>query len=191
MNLAALKANVSDLRKWHGDRQLRRVHQTQPLVIRRLPTGESGSSSGFVVHAVLMTTLTRARWSRSSLEEGRRRAKNMFALGLLCWMYGRPIGTSETFIREKFIRKPQIAEANVLALRAAGTTARPPRRSPPPTRWPRSWRRGVSPDLGNTAPLRNRRRRPARRRPGGPRELPITRRRTSCTSRPSTRTSTC
>jgi hypothetical protein len=43
------------------------------------------------------------------------RAKNMFALGLLCWMYGRPIELSETFIREKFGRKPDIAEANVLA----------------------------------------------------------------------------
>ena len=42
----------------------------------------------------------------------------MFALGLLSWMYGRPIETSETFIREKFARKPDIAEANVLALKA-------------------------------------------------------------------------
>jgi 2-oxoglutarate ferredoxin oxidoreductase subunit alpha len=42
----------------------------------------------------------------------------MFALGLLSWMYGRPVETSETFIREKFSRKPDIAEANVLALRA-------------------------------------------------------------------------
>jgi 2-oxoglutarate ferredoxin oxidoreductase subunit alpha len=46
------------------------------------------------------------------------RAKNMFALGLLSWMYGRPVEASETFIREKFARKPEIAEANVLALRA-------------------------------------------------------------------------
>jgi len=46
------------------------------------------------------------------------RAKNMFALGLLSWMYGRPILTSENFIREKFVRKPDVAEANVLALKA-------------------------------------------------------------------------
>jgi 2-oxoglutarate ferredoxin oxidoreductase subunit alpha len=46
------------------------------------------------------------------------RAKNMFALGLLSWMYGRPIETSQTFIREKFARKPDVAEANVLALKA-------------------------------------------------------------------------
>jgi 2-oxoglutarate ferredoxin oxidoreductase subunit alpha len=46
------------------------------------------------------------------------RAKNMFALGLLCWMYGRALEANETFIREKFARRPEIAEANVLALRA-------------------------------------------------------------------------
>jgi 2-oxoglutarate ferredoxin oxidoreductase subunit alpha len=42
----------------------------------------------------------------------------MFALGLLSWMYGRPIETSEKFIREKFARKPEVAETNVLALKA-------------------------------------------------------------------------
>jgi 2-oxoglutarate ferredoxin oxidoreductase subunit alpha len=42
----------------------------------------------------------------------------MFALGLLSWMYGRPIQKSENFVREKFARKPDIAEANVLALKA-------------------------------------------------------------------------
>ena len=42
----------------------------------------------------------------------------MFALGLLSWMYGREIEPQETFIREKFLRKPDIADANVLALRA-------------------------------------------------------------------------
>ena len=74
----------------------------------------------------------------ASKKDGQR-AKNMFALGLLSWMYGRELEHSEAFIREKFARKPDIAEANVLALKAAGTTARPPRRSPAPTRWrPRS-----------------------------------------------------
>ena len=42
----------------------------------------------------------------------------MFALGLLSWMYGRELEHSEAFIREKFARKPDIAEANVLALKA-------------------------------------------------------------------------
>jgi 2-oxoglutarate ferredoxin oxidoreductase subunit alpha len=42
----------------------------------------------------------------------------MFALGLLSWMYNRELEQSEAFIREKFARKPEIAEANVLALKA-------------------------------------------------------------------------
>ena len=66
-----------------------------------------------------MTTLTLGAVEEigASKKDGQR-AKNMFALGLLSWMYGRPVETSETFIREKFARKPDVAEANVLALKA-------------------------------------------------------------------------
>ena len=73
----------------------------------------------YVVHSVAMTTLTLGAVEAigASKKDGQR-AKNMFALGLLSWMYGRPIETSENFIREKFLRKPDIAEANVLALKA-------------------------------------------------------------------------
>ena len=46
------------------------------------------------------------------------RAKNMFALGLLSWMYHRPHEGTERFLREKFARRPDLAEANVLAFRA-------------------------------------------------------------------------
>ncbi|HEV2782826.1 MAG TPA: 2-oxoacid:acceptor oxidoreductase subunit alpha, partial [Actinophytocola sp.] len=46
------------------------------------------------------------------------RAKNMFALGLLSWMYHRPTEGTERFLREKFARKPDLAEANILAFRA-------------------------------------------------------------------------
>ena len=66
-----------------------------------------------------MTTLTLgAVEAIGATKKDGQRAKNMFALGLLSWMYGRPIETSERFIREKFGRKPDIAEANVLALKA-------------------------------------------------------------------------
>jgi 2-oxoglutarate ferredoxin oxidoreductase subunit alpha len=66
-----------------------------------------------------MTTLTLGAVEPigASKKDGER-SKNMFALGLLCWMYGRSIQPSETFIRDKFARKPEIAQANVLALRA-------------------------------------------------------------------------
>jgi len=121
MNPAALKANIADLPRGglvivNSDeftkRNLAKVgYQDNPL--------ESGELSEYVVQPVAMTTLTLGAVEAigASKKDGQR-AKNMFALGLLSWMYGRPIETSEAFIREKFARKPDIAEANVLALRA-------------------------------------------------------------------------
>ena len=119
MNPAALKANVGDLPRGgliiaNSDeftkRNLAKVgYEANPL--------ETDELSDYVVQAVAMTTLTLGAVEAigASKKDGQR-AKNMFALGLLSWMYGRPIETSETFIREKFARKPDIAEANVLAL---------------------------------------------------------------------------
>ncbi|EUA33189.1 pyruvate ferredoxin/flavodoxin oxidoreductase family protein [Mycobacterium xenopi 4042] len=121
MNPAALKANIADLPRGgmvivNSDeftkRNLAKVgYETNPL--------DNGELSDYVVHAVPMTTLTLGAVEAigASKKDGQR-AKNMFALGLLSWMYGRPIETSERFIREKFARKPDIAEANVLALKA-------------------------------------------------------------------------
>ncbi|MFJ9139455.1 2-oxoacid:acceptor oxidoreductase subunit alpha, partial [Streptomyces sp. NPDC102256] len=46
------------------------------------------------------------------------RSKNMFALGLLSWMYNRPTEGTEKFLATKFAKKPQIAAANLAAFRA-------------------------------------------------------------------------
>src|SRR5688500_6779872 len=46
------------------------------------------------------------------------RCKNMFALGLVYWLYGRPLEPTLDFINEKFGKKPAVASANTLALRA-------------------------------------------------------------------------
>ncbi len=121
MNPAALKANIVDLplgglvianSDEFTKRNLAKVgYDANPL--------ETGELSDYVVEAVAMTTLTLgAVEAIGATKKDGQRAKNMFALGLLSWMYGRPIETSETFIREKFGRKPDIAEANVLALKA-------------------------------------------------------------------------
>ena len=121
MNPAALKANIGDLPRGglviaNSDeftkRNLAKVgYDANPL--------ENDDLCHYVVHAVPMTTLTLAAVEEigASKKDGQR-AKNMFALGLLSWMYGREIGPQEAFIREKFIRKPDVAQANVLALRA-------------------------------------------------------------------------
>ncbi|MGD9621484.1 MAG: 2-oxoacid:acceptor oxidoreductase subunit alpha [Mycolicibacterium sp.] len=124
MNPAALKANVSDLPRGgliiaNSDeftkRNLAKVgYQANPLD----PT-ESDELSEYVVQAVPMTTLTLGAVEPiGATKKDGQRAKNMFALGLLSWMYGRELEHSESFIREKFGRKPDVAAANVLALKA-------------------------------------------------------------------------
>lgn len=121
MNPAALKANLSDLPRGgtviaNSDEFTKRNLAKVGYVSSPLETGEL---SDYVVHSVPMTTLTLgAVESIGATKKDGERAKNMFALGLLCWMYGRSTETSETFVREKFAGKPEIAEANVLALRA-------------------------------------------------------------------------
>lgn len=121
MNPAALKANVGDLPRGgliiaNSDeftkRNLAKVgYDANPL--------ENEELSDYVVQSVAMTTLTLgAVEAIGATKKDGQRAKNMFALGLLSWMYGRELDASEAFIREKFARKPEIAEANVLALKA-------------------------------------------------------------------------
>ena len=121
MNPAALKANVADLPRGgmiiaNSDeftkRNLAKVgYAENPL--------ENDELSEFVVIPVAMTTLTLAAVEAiGATKKDGQRAKNMFGLGLLSWMYGRELEHSEAFIREKFARKPEIAEANVLALKA-------------------------------------------------------------------------
>ncbi|WNG80287.1 2-oxoacid:acceptor oxidoreductase subunit alpha [Mycobacterium sp. ITM-2016-00316] len=121
MNPAALKANVGDLPRGgliiaNSDeftkRNLAKVgYDASPL--------DNDELSDYVVQPVAMTTLTLGAVEAigASKKDGQR-AKNMFALGLLSWMYGRELEASESFIRDKFARKPEIAEANVLALKA-------------------------------------------------------------------------
>ncbi|WP_264077511.1 2-oxoacid:acceptor oxidoreductase subunit alpha [Mycolicibacterium houstonense] len=121
MNPAALKANVSDLPRGgliiaNSDeftkRNLAKVgYDNNPL--------EDDTLSDYVVQSVAMTTLTLGAVEViGATKKDGQRAKNMFALGLLSWMYGRELEHSEAFIREKFSRKPDVAEANVLALKA-------------------------------------------------------------------------
>src|SRR5689334_21129044 len=121
MNPAALKANLGDLRPGgvlivntdeFTRRNLTKVgYQSNPL--------EDDSLADFQVHPIAMATLTRGALEQTGLsKKDAERAKNMFALGLLSWMYHRPTGGTEAFLREKFARRPDLAEANVLAFRA-------------------------------------------------------------------------
>ncbi|RKN39227.1 2-oxoacid:acceptor oxidoreductase subunit alpha [Streptomyces hoynatensis] len=121
MNPAALKANVPDLPPGaeiivntdeFNSRALAKVgYAGNPL--------EDGSLDAYHVHPVPLTTLTVEALKPFDLtrkEAGR--SKNMFALGLLSWMYHRPTENTEAFLRAKFARRPEIAEANITAFRA-------------------------------------------------------------------------
>ncbi|MEU4212862.1 2-oxoacid:acceptor oxidoreductase subunit alpha [Streptomyces sp. NPDC026206] len=121
MNPAALKANLADVP--HGaeiivntdeftKRPMAKVgYDTNPL--------EDGTLDAYNVHPVPLTTLTIEALKDSGLPRREaERSKNMFALGLLSWMYHRPTESTEVFLRKKFAKKPQIAEANVAAFRA-------------------------------------------------------------------------
>ncbi|MFC9324752.1 2-oxoacid:acceptor oxidoreductase subunit alpha [Kitasatospora sp. NPDC057015] len=121
MNPAALKANLADLPRGaeiivntdeFTKRALAKVgYSADPLV--------DGSLEAFHLHRVPLTSMTLEALKDSGLaRKDAERAKNMFALGLLSWMYHRPTHGTEAFLRTKFAKKPAIAEANVSAFRA-------------------------------------------------------------------------
>ncbi len=119
MNPAALKANLRDLRSGatlivdtdaFTDRNLQKAgYAASPL--------DDGSLEGYQMHAVPLTSMTVAALKEIQGVTAREaeRAKNMFALGLMSWLYGRPIESTLEFLRTKFAKRPEIAEANVKA----------------------------------------------------------------------------
>jgi 2-oxoglutarate/2-oxoacid ferredoxin oxidoreductase subunit alpha len=121
MNPAALRANMGDVPRGADiivntdeftKRPMEKVgYTTSPL--------EDGSLEAYQVHPVPLTTLTIEALKEFGLpRKEAERSKNMFALGLLSWMYHRPTEDTEKFLRTKFAKKPQIAEANIAAFRA-------------------------------------------------------------------------
>jgi 2-oxoglutarate/2-oxoacid ferredoxin oxidoreductase subunit alpha len=121
MNPAALRANIKDMpvggtiivdTRDFTDRALARVGwSSNPL--------EDGTLDNFTVHALDLTQLTLDALADSSLtRKEAERSKNMFALGLLSWMYSRPTAGTLEFLRTKFANKPDIAAANIAAFNA-------------------------------------------------------------------------
>jgi 2-oxoglutarate/2-oxoacid ferredoxin oxidoreductase subunit alpha len=121
MNPAALKANIADLPRGaeiivNTDEFTKRAMQKVGYTASPL---EDGSLDGYSLHEVPLTTLTVEALKEFDLSRKEaERSKNMFALGLLSWMYHRPTEGTEKFLRTKFAKKPQIAEANLAAFRA-------------------------------------------------------------------------
>jgi 2-oxoglutarate ferredoxin oxidoreductase subunit alpha len=122
MNPAALKTNVKDLPKGgtlivnsdaFNERNLQKAgYAANPL--------EDGSLDEFQVHAVPLTSLTVGALKDIEGVTSREaeRSKNMFALGLMSWLYGRSIDATVSFLNTKFAKRPEIAQANIKALQA-------------------------------------------------------------------------
>ncbi len=121
MNPAALKANIKDLLPGgllivntdaFDERNLDKVgYAANPLT--------DGSLSGYQVYEIKMTSMTVAAVKDSGVSKKEaERAKNMFALGVLCWMYSRPVEPTIAWLEKKFAKKPAIAQSNVAALKA-------------------------------------------------------------------------
>jgi 2-oxoglutarate/2-oxoacid ferredoxin oxidoreductase subunit alpha len=121
MNPAALKANLPDLPA--GGTVIVDTHDFTERALARVGWAsnpiEDGTLDGFTVHAYDLTGLTLDALSGTELSrKDAGRSKNMFALGLLSWMYSRPVEGTLAFLRQKFAAKPEIAEANIAAFRA-------------------------------------------------------------------------
>ncbi|MER3471837.1 MAG: 2-oxoglutarate ferredoxin oxidoreductase subunit alpha [Chitinophagaceae bacterium] len=123
MNAAALKTNLKHLKK--GGKIIVNTDgfDTKNLRLANYPDGvnpiEDDTLQGYDVIRMDITKMTRE--ALKDIQMGvkeKDRAKNMFVLGFLYWMYGRNMENTEKFIQEKFGKKPEILESNLKALRA-------------------------------------------------------------------------
>ena len=121
MNPAALKVNLADLDEggtiiintdeFTKENLERAAYKSNPL--------EDGSLAGYRVHQLPISTLNRnalkgtVQLSRKEID----RSKNFFALGVLYWLYDRPLEPTLNWINAKFKKNPELAKANEVALK--------------------------------------------------------------------------
>ena len=121
MNPAALKANIGDLPRGSDlivntdeftKRNLDKVGYAQsPL--------EDESLEAYRLHPIALTSMTVEALKEFDItKKDAERAKNMFALGLLLWLYHRPTEGTIEFLKKKFASKPEIMNANIAAFEA-------------------------------------------------------------------------
>ena len=122
MNPAALKANLEDVPAGgtlivntdaFNDRNLQKAgYAANPLV--------DGSLTNYHLHEVALTSMTieALKGIEGVTSREAERSKNFFALGLMSWLYHRPVDGTLEFISTKFGKRPEIAEANTRAFRA-------------------------------------------------------------------------
>ena len=123
MNAAALKTNLKGLKP--GGKIIANVDgfDAKNLRLANYPEGvnplEDESLGNYEVIKLDVTKMTREALKDITMGiKEKDRAKNMFVLGFLYWMYNREMETTINFIKEKFGKKPEIFESNVKALQA-------------------------------------------------------------------------
>ena len=121
MNPAALRANLAELPPGSTilansdafeERNLKKVgYEVSPL--------EDGSLTAYRVVQVPMTTITQKACEALGVKpRDAERSKNFFALGLISWMYTRPVDPTIEWIEQRFSSRPQVRDANLAAFKA-------------------------------------------------------------------------
>lgn len=123
MNSAALKANLSLLKKGGVIIANTAGFDKRNLSLAKYPEGvnplEDGSLNDYEVIKVDVSRLVKEALADMKLAyKDEERTKNMFVLGLLYWMYNRPMESTIAFLEKKFASKPEIVEANTKVLKA-------------------------------------------------------------------------
>src|SRR2546423_13692426 len=122
MNPAALKVNLSDIEEggtiivntdeFNKGNLEKAAYATNPL--------EDNTLAGYRVHKLPITTLNLRALQEAKVGLGRKemdRCKNFFALGVLYWLYDRPMEPTLNWIKAKFSKLPEVAKANEIALK--------------------------------------------------------------------------
>ncbi len=121
MNPAALKSNLVHMQKGatlivnsdaFEERNLAKAgYESNPL--------EDGGLNDYTVYKIPMTSITiEATKPTGAKPRDAERAKNFFALGIVSWMYSRPIEPTLSWIETRFSAKPELAQVNTLAFKA-------------------------------------------------------------------------
>ncbi len=121
MNPAALKKSIGDLKpngilivntdEFKAGNLKKAGYETSPL--------EGDSLAQYRVYTAGITKMTMRALEEVDLDgRTKNRCKNFLALGMVYWLFSRPLDTSIDWLRKKFAKRPEIAEANILAMKA-------------------------------------------------------------------------
>ncbi len=121
MNPAALKANLTSIKDGGTiiiDRDSFKIKDFEKAQFTSNPL-EDGTLDGYNLIQAPITNLTKESVAQFDIEnKSRTRSKNMFALGIVYWLFNRPLDITENFLDAKFSKNPELAKANKAALKA-------------------------------------------------------------------------